>query len=412
MRAAPSPSAPVTARLRINTWVRIARTEGDYFEVVLRAGGSPARGFVERRFVVNQSRLDVDPVLETARKEAAAGRPLEALTWAERAFAVDGSSEAALDLLEKTARDAGRPERAEPARRLRTGQAPITFGVCARAGMDTDFFQLVVVAKLSSKGELSPVAPGEGAHLASEAWFVVRPSVPGARGEPFYGTPTVRPRSLSHMHGEGTLLSLGEACKPGEVWATAPLKEVRRSGLNAAALGGARDLPQGRIHAMTSGGASFSTRSRRRPCSTESRSKASSSAGGRTGHACTASRDSTRSPSGRSSALADGCCSVWAGCPTAARTFSRLSGRRPPSVRRGASDSCSRSPKPERRPTATFSSSSSTRRQREDASRAPLGRRLLNAVRLTPRPVRVTSAVCRAADRCPSGLRSTVGSRV
>ena len=103
--------------------------------------------------------------------------------------------------------------------------------------MDTDFFQLVVVAKLSSKGELSPVAPGEGAHLASEAWFVVRPSVPGARGEPFYGTPTVRPRSLSYMHGEGTLLSLGEACKPGEVWATAPLKEVRRSGLNAAALG-------------------------------------------------------------------------------------------------------------------------------------------------------------------------------
>ena len=75
MRAAPSPSAPVTARLRINTWVRVARTEGDYFEVVVRAGGSPARGFVERRFVVNQSRLDVDPVLETARKEAAAGRP-------------------------------------------------------------------------------------------------------------------------------------------------------------------------------------------------------------------------------------------------------------------------------------------------------------------------------------------------
>lgn len=238
MRAAPSPSAPVTARLRINTWVRVARTDGEYVEVVVRAGGSPARGFVERRFVAEQSRLDVDPVLETARKEAAAGRPLEALTWAERAFALDRSSEAALDLLEKTARDAGQPERAEPARRLRTGQVPITFGVCARAGMDTDFFQLVVVANLSPKGELSPVSPGDGARLASEAWFVVRPSVPGARGEPFYGTPTVRPRRLSYMYGEGTLLSLGEACKPGEVWATVPLREVRRSGLNAAALEG------------------------------------------------------------------------------------------------------------------------------------------------------------------------------
>lgn len=238
MRAAPSPSAPIKARLRINTWVRIARTEGEYFEVVLRAGGSPARGFVERRFVVDRSRLDVDSVLETARKEAAAGRPLEALTWAERAFALDGSSAAALNLLEKTADDAGRPERAEPARRLRTGQAPITFGVCARAGVDTEFPHLVVVARLSPKGELSPVAPGEGALLASEAWFVVRPSVPGARSEPFYGTPTVRPRRLSYMYGEGTLLSLGEACKPGEVWATAPLREVRRSGLNAAALGG------------------------------------------------------------------------------------------------------------------------------------------------------------------------------
>lgn len=236
MRAAASPSASVVARLRINTPVRVGRAEGDYVEVVVRAGGSPARGFVERRFLGDRM-LELDSVLEAARKEASAGRPLEALMWAERAFALDGSSEAALDLLEKTAREASRPERAEPARRLRAGQVSVYFGVCAGAGVSVEHPQLVVVARLSSKGELSAVTADEGARLASESWFVARASVPGHRGTPFSGTPSVRPRSLPYMYGKGTVLSLGEGCKPGEVWATAPVREVNRSEINPLPLG-------------------------------------------------------------------------------------------------------------------------------------------------------------------------------
>ena len=65
MRAAASPSAPVVARLRINTLLRVASAEGDYVEVVVRAGGSPARGFVERRFIGDRM-LELASVLEAA----------------------------------------------------------------------------------------------------------------------------------------------------------------------------------------------------------------------------------------------------------------------------------------------------------------------------------------------------------
>ena len=73
--------------------------------------------------------------------------------WAERAFALDGSSEAAFDLLEKTARDAGRPERgaAGPAPPGR-GRSPVFLGACAAAGTSLENPQLVVVAKLSPGG--------------------------------------------------------------------------------------------------------------------------------------------------------------------------------------------------------------------------------------------------------------------
>lgn len=242
LRAAASPSAPVVARLRINTDLRVVRTEGEHVEVVVRAGGSPARGFVERRYVSDGPMLEVGSALEAARKEASAGRPLEALTWAERAFALDRSSEPASDLLEKTAREAGQPERAAFARRFRTGEVPVYFGVCAAAGTSMEHPQLIVVAKRTPEGDLSAVAPDEGAHLASEAWFVATASVPGYRSAPFSGTPTVRPRTLSYMYGQGNLLSLGEGCRPGEVWATSPVREVSRAGIDASALAARLEL--------------------------------------------------------------------------------------------------------------------------------------------------------------------------
>ena len=229
---------------------------------------------------------------------------------------------------------------------------------------------------------------------------------------PFFGTPTVRPRTLSYMYGEGTLLSLGEGCKPGDVWATAPIRVPNRSGINAPAL-------EGRLEVLRKEGFSDPVRPSavfgavEAPTLLDGTPVESLLVKGRALWEYVYS-DPAIHPISLWGLFAPGGAAA-AGRRRVRRQHDRQGGSlgghglRPGLARRlralgerGWNGGERRCPRPRRRP----------RGQREDAARAPLGRRMLKVVSLTPGRVREILRVPPLADRCPSGLRSTVGSRV
>ena len=193
VRMTPAPDAPVTDRLRMRTVVTRGRSEGDRVEIVTFCGPVPVRGWVDRRY------LSKDPPAREA---------------------VEG---------------------AEAAGGAKLPGAPVYLAACAEAGVNVER-QVILLAKLTAKGAV-PVRAEEDARVGAETWFVLhrRTSEDQEKSWPVEGTPFPRTRSIGYMYGEGRLVSLGRGCEPGDLYATAPLHSVERLNVPPARFGAAAE---------------------------------------------------------------------------------------------------------------------------------------------------------------------------
>lgn len=231
LRAAPRTGAPVVARLRIGTEVRLLSAPDERFREVSLDDDPEVRGFVDARFLADAP-IAKASALSKAGEARERGALQEAVRWVERAAALDGDPDT-LRLLSSLY--AAKGDRAHKARvdDVLKGRTPAYLAAC-RGGRvlllarhDPERGLVALADELEPEEDLDALAP----LLSGALWFTFDDDDDGPR--PLPGTPFPHPEvtvvyNAGHptLPGGGFALVLGKCAKEGALYSTARIEPV------------------------------------------------------------------------------------------------------------------------------------------------------------------------------------------